>query len=124
MPPQTLKAEYFGPANELTGTAAADLACGDVVIGVDGRVGVVTAMTGFKTGQQYRATTQGLFKVACLTTATFTAAARPLVYWDSTAKQATTVSAGNTVMGRAAQDKANGPAFVYVLLNDPLTAAT
>lgn len=111
------KATYIRPSDEIVGTAAANLLSGDVVVGPDGRVGVITALTGFKTGQQYRAAASGLFRVTCLSTATFTAADRPLVYWDATNQRATNSASGNTVMGRAAANKASGALTVDVLLN-------
>lgn len=118
------KATYIRPSDEIVGTAAANLVSGDVVVGPDGRVGVITALTGFKTGQQYRATATGRFRVTCLSTDTFTAANRPLVYWDATNQRATSSASGNTAMGRACVNKSNGETTVEVLLNDCLTAAT
>jgi predicted RecA/RadA family phage recombinase len=118
------KATYVRPADEIVGTAAANLVSGDVVVGPCGRVGVITALTGYKTGQQYRATASGRFRVTCLSTDTFTATARPIVYWDAANQRATSTSSGNTPMGRPATAKTSGETTVDLLLNDWLVAAT
>lgn len=118
------QATYIRPSDEIVGTAAANLVSGNVLVGPDGRVGVITALTGFKTGQQYRAAATGLFRVTCLSTATFTAANRPIVYWDVANNRATNSSSGTTPMGRAAVNKADGETTVDVLLGDCLVAAT
>jgi predicted RecA/RadA family phage recombinase len=86
------RATYIRPSDEIVGTAAANLVSGDVVVGPDGRVGVITALTGFKTGQQYRAAATGRFRVTCLSTATFAAGTRPIVYWDAANQRATNSS--------------------------------
>lgn len=109
------QAQYLGPDIEFEGVAAADLVSGNVVIAADGRHGVITALTGCKTGQRYRATTRGKFRITAVSTDTF--AANAVVYWDAGNSRCTSTSSGNTKIGRAATAKTSGETTVDVLLN-------
>lgn len=105
------------PPDEFKFVAAANLASGDIVFDAMLRAGVVVGMTGVKTGKTGSAVAEGRFKVTAKVTDTFAAGA--LVYWDAALKQATSTSAGNSVIGRADAAKANGDTTVIVLLNHP-----
>ncbi len=111
-----LQAEYLSDSDEFQGTAAADLVSGDVVFDGMLRAGVVTGLTGVKTGKRYSATAKGRFRVKAKSTDTF--ALDALVYWDATNKEATSTTSGNKVMGRADVAKTSGQTTVDILLNN------
>lgn len=109
-----MPAYLLATADQFEGTAAADLVSGDVVF--KGAVaGVITAQSGFKTGQRYRAQTVGIYRINCVTADTF--ALDAAVYWDSANKRCTSTSAGNTQIGVAHAVKTNGQTEVQVRLN-------
>jgi predicted RecA/RadA family phage recombinase len=110
------QADYLSDDDEFVGVAAANLESGDVVFDAANRAGVVTGMTGVKSGKRFSAVAKGRFKVKAKTTDTF--AADALVYWDATNKEATSTASGNKVMGRADAAKTNGQTTVDVLLNN------
>ncbi len=107
-------AKLLGPADQFEFTAAADLVSGDVVF--KGAVaGIVTALSGVKTGVKGRAQTVGIYSINCVTADTF--ALDAAVYWDSNNKRCTSTSSGNTQIGVAHAAKTNGQTEVQVRLN-------
>lgn len=109
------QAMYQGPTDEFEGVAAADLVSGNVVVAADGRHGIITALTGFKTGTRYRAQATGRYRIDAVTTDTF--AANAVVYWDAAQKTCTSTIGSNTKIGRAYAAKTNGQTYVDVILN-------
>ena len=108
-------ATYLGPCSEFEGTAAADLASGDVVFDASGRAGVVPTLSGVKSGNKYRASTRGRYSFPSASATTF--AANAIVYWDATAGLAVAADAGDGVLGRALVAKTAGQLTVEVELN-------
>lgn len=113
-----MPAYLIGPSDQFEGVAAADLVSGDVLF-LGAVCGVITAQSGVKTGQRYRAQTVGIYRVNCVTADTFTVGAA--VYWDATNKRATSTASGNTQMGLAHAAKTNGQTEVIVRLNGALS---
>lgn len=113
----TQQAIYLSSGDYFKGTAAADLACGDIVFDEMGRAGVITAMNGVLTGATYQAQACGRYRVNCLSTDTVDASSDVLIYWDAGNSRATTTASSHNVIGRADADKADGETTVDVLLN-------
>ena len=112
-----MPATYLNSGDYFKGVAGAALNSGDIVFDAQLRAGVITSQTPIASGQPYQAQATGRYSVNAKTADTFAAGA--LVYWDATAKEATSTSAANSVMGRADAAKTNGQTSMIVLLNAP-----
>jgi len=111
------QATYLDSGDYFSGTAAADLLCGDIVFDAQDRAGVITAQAGVLSGKTYKAQATGRYTVTAKSSDTWSAGA--LVYWDATNKELTSTSSGNKVAGRADVAKTGGQLTNIILLNAP-----
>jgi len=98
-----------GETMNVLATAAAVTAGVPVVIGQT----VVVPKVSAAIGEDYVASASGVFELA---KAAVAIGQGVLVYWDNAAKNVTTTSAGNTLMGRCWKAAISGDATVYVKL--------
>lgn len=110
-----MPATYIDSGDYFKGVAAAALNSGDIVFDAMNRAGVITSQTPIAVGQSYQAQAEGRVSVNAKSADTFAAGA--LVYWDPVAKEATSTTTNNKVMGRADAAKTGGQTSVVVLLN-------
>lgn len=108
-------AAFVRPADQIEGTAAAQLFSGDVVF-VGATCGIVTSQSPIAVGERFRAQTTGVYDIKANSANTFAVDAQ--VFWDAANREATSTSAGNTLMGTAQVAKTAGQTTVRVKLNN------
>lgn len=89
----------------------------DVVSGAGLKIGDLfgVAAGDADSGDDVDFVTEGVFAIAKVSANTFAIGAK--VYWDNSAKNATSTSSGNTLIGAAVAAAADGDATVAVRLN-------
>ena len=112
-----MQATYLDTGDYFEGTAAANLASGDVVFAPDGRCGVITAMEGVLSGKKYRAQACGRYQMAADETSVWAAGAD--VYWNEADDELVATSAGNRFVGTAEVAKTSGQLTNIVTLKPP-----
>lgn len=107
---------FVQPGNMMTVAAPADVLSGAGVL-----VGSMFGVAAFDavSGADVEIATTGVFDMNKLSAQAWTVGAK--VYWDGTAKQATTVSTSNTLIGVAAAAAANPSDTGRVRLNGAFT---
>ena len=106
---------YVQPGETITLIAPYDVASGGgMLVGSIFAVSLASAVS----GAAVEARRVGVFDMAKATGAAWTQGAK--VYWDNTAKNLTTTSSGNTLVGAAAQAQASGDAVGRALLTGQL----
>ena len=104
---------FIQPGGVLTAVApAGGVVSGDFVL-IGALFGI--ASTSAAEGEQFELANEGVYELPKVSAQAWTMGA--LVYWDSTAKNATTTASTNTKIGVAVADAANPSATGRVLLN-------
>jgi len=103
---------FVQPGDIVTVTAPADVSSGTIVV-VGTLFGV--AATDAESGAAVEIKTSGVFALPKTSAQAWTEGAK--IYWDGTAKEATTVSTSNTLIGHAVAAAANPSATGVVRLS-------
>lgn len=103
---------YIQPGDTVTLTAPYDVASGDgMLVGTLFAVAALTAAS----GAEVEAKTNGVFELKKTSAQAWTQGAA--IYWDNTAKECTTTTTSNTLIGKALVAAANPSGTGVVRLN-------
>jgi predicted RecA/RadA family phage recombinase len=103
---------YIQPGDHVTLTAPYDVASGDgMLVGTLFAVAALTAVS----GAEVEAKMKGVFELKKTSAQAWTQGAA--IYWDNTAKECTTTTTSNTLIGKALVAAANPSATGIVRLN-------